>query len=125
MAAPATARHGQGLVIFAVVLLVVAGLFNLLHGIVAIADASFYVGSQRFVIGDLRAWGWTVTIIGGLQVLAGLGVWRGSQVARWAGVALCGLGALAQMFYLPVYPVWSLIILAAEALAIWGLCAYA
>ena len=48
----------------------------------------------------------------------------GNQLARWFAVALPGLNAIDQMFFLPGYPFWSLIIIAADIVAIWGLCAY-
>ena len=62
--------RGRSMLIFASVLLGVLGLFNLLDGIAAIAQSSFFVANTRYVIGDLRAWGVAVTILGGLQVLA-------------------------------------------------------
>ena len=46
------------------------------------------------------------------------------QVARWFAVAVLGLNAIDQMFFLPAYPFWSLIIIAVDIVAIWGLCAY-
>jgi ACR3 family arsenite efflux pump ArsB len=48
----------------------------------------------------------------------------GNQVARWAGVVLVALNSIAQMFFLPAYPFWSLTIIAADVVALWGLCAY-
>ena len=48
----------------------------------------------------------------------------GNQVARWFAVAVLGLNAIDQMFFLPGYPLWSLIIIAVDIVAIWGLCAY-
>jgi hypothetical protein len=35
-------------------------------------------------------------------------------VARWLGVRVLGLNAIDQMFFLPGYPFWSLIIIAAR-----------
>jgi hypothetical protein len=116
--------RGLGLVIFSGVLLAVIGLFNLLDGIVAIANSSFFAGNVHYVVGDLRAWGWVMTIFGGLQVLAAIGVWAGNQLARWFAVAVVALNAVGQMFFIPAYPFWSLMIIAADIVALWGLCAY-
>jgi hypothetical protein len=71
-----------------------------------------------------RAWGWTMAIIGGAQLLAAVGVWAGNQLARWFAVAVVALNAIAQMFFVPAYPFWSLVIIAADIVALWGLCAY-
>ena len=39
-------------------------------------------------------------------------------------VAVVGLNAIGQMFFIPAYPFWSLLIIAADIVALWGLCAY-
>ncbi|HUK73644.1 MAG TPA: hypothetical protein VLW50_33680 [Streptosporangiaceae bacterium] len=58
------------------------------------------------------------------SLLAAAGVLAGNQLARWFGVAVLGINAIAMMFFLPAYPFWALVILAAEVVALWGLCAY-
>jgi hypothetical protein len=116
--------RGSGLLIFASVLLGVLGLFNLLDGIAAIANSHIFVGNAHFVVGDLRAWGWVMAIFGGVQLLAALGVFMGNQVARWFAVAVVALNTLGQMFFIPAYPFWSLMIIAVDVVALWGLCAY-
>ncbi len=116
--------RGYGMVIFAGVLLAVIGFFNLLDGIAAIANSHIFVGNAHYVVGDLRAWGWVMTIFGGVQLLAALGVFTGNQLARWFAVAVVALNALGQMFFIPAYPFWSLMIIAADVVALWGLCAY-
>ncbi len=126
--AGAGGRHaegrGYGLIIFASVLLLVIGFFNLLDGIAAIANSHVFIGNAHYVVGDLRAWGWTMTIFGALQLLAAAGLWTGNQLARWFAVAVVGLNAIGQMFFIPAYPFWSLVIIAVDIVALWGLCAY-
>jgi len=117
-------REGYGMVIFASVLLVVLGIFNLIDGIAAIAKSHVFVGNAHYVVGDQRFWGWIVLILGALQLLAAAGVVTGNQAARWTAVALIGLNAIAQLMFLPSYPLWSLIIIAIDVIALWGLCAY-
>jgi hypothetical protein len=116
--------RGRSMLIFASVLLGVLGLFNLLDGIAAIAQSSFFVANTRYVIGDLRAWGVAVTVLGALQVLAAFGVMAGNQIARWFGVAVLGINAVAQMFFIPSYPVWSLMIIAIDVVGLYALCAF-
>jgi uncharacterized membrane protein HdeD (DUF308 family) len=120
------ARRGEGywMIVFAAVLLGIAGLFNVIDGIAAIARSSVFIGNAHYVIGDLRTWGWVALILGVLQALASIGVLAGNQAARWTGVALIGLNAIAQMFFIPAYPFWSLMIVAVDVVALWGLCAY-
>ena len=128
----ATVRHardtgrgeGYGMVVFAAVLLGMLGLFNLIDGIAAVARSSVFIGNARFVFGDLRTWGWVALILGAAQALAAIGVLAGNQLARWFGVAVIGLNAINQMLFLPGYPFWSLMIIAVDVVALWGLCAY-
>jgi hypothetical protein len=116
--------RGYGLVLFAGVLLLVIGFWNLIYGIAAIAQSHVFVANAHYVFGDLRTWGWITLIISALQILAGIGVMTGNQAARWAGIILVGLNLINQMFFIPAYPFWSLTIIAMDIVALYGLCAY-
>jgi hypothetical protein len=116
--------QGLGLVVFAAILLGLIGIFNLIDGIAAIANSHVFVANAHYVFANLRTWGWITLIIAVLQLLAAAGLFMGNQLARWFAVAVLGLNAIDQMFFLPAYPFWSLIIIAADIVAIWGLCAY-
>src|SRR5215471_12543160 len=85
------AGRGYGLIIFAAVLLMVVGFWNMIYGISAIANAHVFVGNARFVFGDLKSWGWITLIFSILQLLSGIGVLMGNQAARWFAVAIVGL----------------------------------
>jgi len=117
-------ERGQGWVMFAGVLLLTLGTLNVIDGIAAISKAHFYVANAHYVFGDLKAWGWTVLCLGGLQLLVGLGVFVKNQFARWTGVVVLSLNAIAQLLMMPAYPFWSLSIFAVDILAIYGLIAY-
>jgi hypothetical protein len=116
--------RGLGLVLFAGVMLLVVGIFNLIDGIAAIAKSHVFVANATYVLGDLRSWGWVALILGVLQLLAGVGVMVGNQAARWFGVAVIGLNAIGQLFFVPAYPFWSLLIIALDVVALYGLCVY-
>ena len=116
--------HGYGWVTFAGVLLMLLGTLNFIGGIAAISNSHFYVGNAHYVFGDLNTWGWVALCIGVLQWAVGLGVFVKNQFARWAGVAVLGLNAIAQLLMMPAYPFWSLSIFAIDILAIYGLVAY-
>ena len=116
--------RGLGLVFFAAIMLLVVGLFNVIDGIAAIANSHFFVANAHYVVGDLRAWGWVVLILGLLQLLAGGGVMVGNQAARWFGIAVIGLNLVSQLFFIPAYPFWALTIIAFDVFALYGLCVY-
>jgi hypothetical protein len=67
-------------------------------------------------------------ILGILRLFAAAGALAGSQLARWFAVAVVGLNAIGQMFFVPacIWPlsVWSLMIIAVDVVALYGLCAY-
>ena len=116
--------EGYGLILFAVVLLLVIGCFNLIDGIAAIANSHVFIANAHYVFGDLRTWGWITLIAGALQLLAAAGILTGNQLARWFAVAVVGLNAINQLFFIPAYPFWSLTIIAIDVVALWALCVY-
>jgi hypothetical protein len=124
--ASGTARRweGQGLIVFAAIVLFVLGAFNLIDGIAAIAKSHVFIANAHYVFGDLRGWGWVALIFGVLQLFAGVGVLSGNQLARWFAVAVVALNAIDQMFFIPSYPFWSVMIIAIDVVALWGLCVY-
>ncbi len=116
--------HGQGLVTFAGVMLMIAGILNTLYGIAAIDTANVFVRDARYVIGDLNTWGWFVLVFGVLQILAALAIWRGAGWGRWFGIVSATGNAILQVLWLPSYPILAMIILPLDILAIWGLLWY-
>jgi hypothetical protein len=84
-----------------------------------------FVANADYVFANLRVWGWITLIFGCLQLIAAAGVLAGNELARWFAVAVVGLNAIDQMFFIPAYPFWALTIIAMDVAAIWGLCVYA
>jgi hypothetical protein len=117
--------RGSGLVFFAAILLLVIGLFNVIYGIAAISSSHVFTANAHYVIGDLRAWGWTTLILAILQLAASGGIMMGNQLARWFAVAVLALNAIDMMLFLPSYPFWALVIIAMDVVALYGLCTYA
>ena len=79
--------HGQGLVTFAGVMIMIAAVLNTLYGIAAIDKANFFIADARYVFGDLSTWGWFLLALGVVQAFAAFAIWRGAPWARWFGVA--------------------------------------
>jgi hypothetical protein len=57
-------------------------------------------------------------------VLAGFGALKGATWARVVGITLASLSAISNFFFIPYYPVWSIVIIAADVLVIWALSVY-
>ena len=116
--------HGQGLVTFAGVMLMIAAVLNTLYGIAAIDKANVFVQHARYVFGDLSTWVWFVLALGVLQFFAALAIWRGASWGRWFGVACASANAILQTLWLPSYPILALTILPLDIIAIYGLLAH-
>lgn len=116
--------QGFGWIVFAGVLIMIAGVVNLVYGIAAIAESSFYVANTHFVFSKLNFWGWVLTCVGILQLCVAAGIWAQAQWARWMGVLIASVSAIAQLFYLPSYPWLSVAVFTLDVLVIYGLVAY-
>jgi hypothetical protein len=97
---------------------------NLIYGIAAIAESQFYVANTHFVFSELKFWGWVVTLIGALQMCVAFGIWAQMSWARWTGVFIAGLNAVAQLIFISANPWASLAVFALDLLVIYGLIAY-
>jgi hypothetical protein len=116
---------GGGWITFAAIMLGLVGTFNLLEGILAIANSRVYTAHQTFVFSNLNTWGWIVLILGVFQLVAAFSLFGGSELARWFGVLVAGVNAIGQLYYVPAYPIWSLMLFSVDILIIYGLVAYA
>ena len=116
--------HGQGLVTFAGVMLMIAAVLNTLYGIAAIDKASFFVNDAKYVFGNLNTWGWFLVALGVLQFFAALAIWRGAGWGRWFGVACASVNAILQTLWIQAYPILAMTILTLDIIVIYGLLAY-
>jgi hypothetical protein len=111
--------------VFAATMMIIGGSLNAFYGLVAAVNDDWVVWTNRGdVYLDLSAWGWVHMIVGVLVVIAGFGVLSGNILARIVGVVLAGLSLLANFFFIPVYPLWALIVITIDALVIWALTAH-
>ena len=115
---------GDGWVLFAGTMLAMVGTLNVIDGIAAISNSTFFTENARFVISDLNTFGWVVLILGSLQVLAAFGIWARTAGVRWFGVAVASVNAVIQLLFIPAYPFWSLTLFTLDILVIYGLIAY-
>jgi hypothetical protein len=116
--------EGTGWMLYGASMLAIIAALNLIDGIAAVSNSKFYVANAQFVISDLKTWGWILIVVAVIQgvVVAGILLeWRGF---RWAGVAIAGLNAIAQLLFMPAYPLWSLALFALDILVIYALVAH-
>jgi hypothetical protein len=108
----------SGWVTFAGVMLLIAGVLNIIYGIGAISDSKFFVHNTKYIISNLNTWGWVTLILGVLQVLAAFSLWAGGLYGRIFGIGTAGLSSIAALLSIPAYPLWSLAIFALDIIII-------
>jgi hypothetical protein len=120
---PERAAVGAGWVAFAGVLFLVVGSFNVIDGIVAVVEDDHFVADELF-FGDLMMWGWILIGIGALQILTAGLIFIRSWAGQFLGIFLASLNLVAQLFFISVYPIWSVLIMVIDAMIIYGLTVY-
>ena len=72
----------------------------------------------------MTGWGWIHLILGIVVALAGFYVLSGRLWARIIGITMALFSAIANFFFIPYYPVWSVLIIALDVFVIWALATY-
>jgi len=123
-----TAPHSgvaAGLIVFAGVLMIMAGAFQAIAGLVALFENEFYVATRNYLLEfDATSWGWIHLLIGVLVLFAGLAVLSGQTWGRVVGITLALLSALSNFAFVPYYPFWAMAIIALDVFIIWALAAH-
>lgn len=113
----------SGTTAVAAALMIFGGVMALFEGIAALAKDDLFLATRHYVFEfSLTGWGWIHLILGIVLVLAGCAVLTGALWARFFGVAIAGLGAIANFLWLPYYPWWALVLIAVNVFVIWALC---
>jgi hypothetical protein len=119
-----TSRAWAGWVLFAAVMLVLAGAFNIVEGLVALfRDETFVVGEDGLLVLDYTTWGVIMLLFGAFMIVVGLALNGIRGWARGAAVVLAGLHMIAQMGFLDAQPVWSVIVITLDVVVIYALTA--
>jgi hypothetical protein len=114
-----------GWIVFAAVMMILAGSLNAMHGLVAILNDEWVVfGNRADLYLDLTTWGWIHLGVGVAVVLAGFGLFTGNVLARTIGVLMAAASIIANFLYIPAYPVWALTIIAIDVFVIFALTAH-
>jgi hypothetical protein len=116
-------NDGKGWLVFAAVILGVAGIMRIFDAIWAFR----YKGAvpehlQSALLGTtLKNYGWLWLIVGIVLILCALGVMARSQISRWIGVFAGAVIAVSAIWWMPYYPIWSLAYIGIGVLVIYAL----
>ena len=116
--------EGSGWILFAAIMIAIAGALNVIWGIAAISNSKFFTQNATYVVSSLNTWGWIVLIIGVLELGAAYSIVVGGQLGRWFGIFMAGINSIAALMSIPAYPFWALCLFGVDILIIYGLAAY-
>src|SRR5215831_11752773 len=112
----------RGGLVFAATLMLIIGAYQIFLGITALVRNQFVVVTPNYYYTiNTTGWGWVHIGVGIVVALAGFYLFTGSTIARFVGIGLLALSALANFFLIPYYPIWSLLLIALDVFAIWAI----
>jgi hypothetical protein len=117
-------QQGSGWILFAGIMVMIAGILNIVYGIAAIDNAKFFAGHTEFVISSLKTWGWITLILGILEVLAAFSIFAGGAFGAIFGIFAASLSAIGALLSIAAYPFLAVSLFAIDVLVIYGLAAY-
>jgi hypothetical protein len=107
----------------ALAMLLVGGTANALYGIVGLLEEEHFV-PDALLFGGVTLWGGVSLVIGAIQFMVALLIWKGIPSGTSLGILVAALNAVAQMMAIGAYPIWSATVLAIDVLIIYALAAY-
>jgi hypothetical protein len=114
--------RGAGSALFVGILLMIAGILNIIYGIAAVGDANFFVNDTQYVFSSLHTWGWITIILGVIELTAAFSLLTGGVYGRVVGIAAATLGAIGALLNVGgAHPWWALGVFAICLVCIHGL----
>jgi hypothetical protein len=119
------AAFWSGWILFAGIMMLLIGAYNLLQGLAAIFSDDYYlVTEDELLVFDFTTWGWIMLVWGVVLLAVGWGLVTGTPWSRWAGIVVAGLNAVAQAAFLSAFPLWSILVVGLCVLVIFALAAH-
>ena len=117
----ATSGTAVGFILFAAIMMIMAGVFQAISGLVGIFQNEFYVATRNYLFQfDATTWGWIHLVVGLIVAFAGWGLLSGRTWARVVGITVAVLSAISNFLFIPYYPFWSLLIITLDIFVIWA-----
>ncbi len=122
MATKTSSDGWTGWVVFASFMMILSGFFQAIVGLTAVVkDEFFVVAPQALITFDVTTWGWVHLLLSILVIFAGLAVLDGKVWGRTVGVLLALGSAIANLAFVPYYPVWSILVIVVDIVVIYAL----
>ncbi|GAA1666336.1 hypothetical protein GCM10009830_10000 [Glycomyces endophyticus] len=108
--------------VLAALLLVVAGVWQVLTGFAAVVRGGYFTAPADYPFAfSVAAWGWVHLIVGAFAVVVGVGLFTGAVVWRVLGIALACCSLVSSFLWIPFEPWWSVLVIALDVLVVWSL----
>ena len=110
-------------ILFAGVMMIMLGFFQMIAGIAALADDSYFAvkSGDLLVSTSYTTWGWAHLIIGAVVAAAGFGVMVGQMWARIVGIVAALVSSVVNLAFLAAYPVWMTLMISFDVIVIYAL----
>jgi hypothetical protein len=110
-----------GCAMFASIVMIITGLFDMIIGIAGIMQNAYYVVSPDYIYRfDVTVWGWVHLSFGLLLVGAGYCLLIGRAWARILAIVLAAFNAVENFMFMPYSTAWSLLAIALDVVVIWA-----
>jgi hypothetical protein len=117
-------QSDSGWAAFAGVVMLMVGSLDALWGLAGVLnDEIVLVGGEGAIIADITTWGWVHLVLGSLVALTGAGLLAGNSAARWFGIVIVAINAVAQIVWFPAAPLWAFLIVLLDVMIIYQLTA--
>jgi hypothetical protein len=123
---PGALTKWVGWVLFTGVVMMVSGLISLIQGFVALFDDDFYLVKAESLAIELSytTWGWLLVAFGVMLLGAGYAVMFGHLWARFITLIIVFVHAMINLTFLAAYPIWSIIAIALDLIAIYAVAVH-
>jgi hypothetical protein len=114
--------RGLGRSIFVAVLLMIAGVLDIVYGVAAVSDSKFYAAGETYVFASVHTWGWIQIIIGVILVIASLSLMAGGAFGQIVGIVAASIAAIGALLDIAgPHPWWAIGVFALCVICIHGL----
>ena len=114
----------SGWVTFAAIVVVIAGMFNLLSGIAAITEDDLVKDLNQVLYGiNIEAWGWFWAAIGVAQLITAILLFTRSPTGAMLAILGATISATFTIFLIFVAPLWAITVVALNIGIIWAITA--
>lgn len=119
-------RDGDGWLFFAGTILGLAGIMRIVDSIWAFRyKGALPQNLQDGLAGtNIKNYAWLWLLVGLLLILCSFGVIARLQISRWIGYIAAIVLGVSAMFWMPYYPIWSLVYVAIAVMVFYALARY-